>query len=57
MHDGLRLGDLEELRRIPIETVGEVRYLDGREAVARYGGEFGKGAIVVTSRRDADKPD
>jgi hypothetical protein len=57
MHDGLRIGDLEELGRIPIETVGEVRYLDGRDAVARYGGEFGRGAIVVTSRRDADKPD
>lgn len=57
MHDGLRIGGLEELRRIPIERVGEVRYLDGRDAVARYGGEFRLGAIVVTSRRDADKPD
>ena len=50
MHDGLRLGELQELRRIPIATVGEVRYLDSREAVARYGGGFGGGAIVVTSR-------
>jgi outer membrane receptor for ferrienterochelin and colicin len=50
MHDGSRMGELEELRRIPIETVGEVRYLDSRDAVARYGGEFSGGAILVNSR-------
>jgi hypothetical protein len=50
MQDGLRLGDVEELRRIRIETVGEVRYLDSREAVAHYGPSFGKGAILVTSK-------
>jgi outer membrane receptor for ferrienterochelin and colicin len=57
MHDGLRIGELEELRRIPIETVGEIRYLDGRDAVARYGGGFGRGAIEVTSRRDVGNRD
>jgi hypothetical protein len=50
MLDGARIGELEELRRIPITTVGEVRYLDSRDAVARFGGEFSGGAILVTSR-------
>ncbi|HKP76106.1 MAG TPA: TonB-dependent receptor plug domain-containing protein [Longimicrobiaceae bacterium] len=50
MQDGLRLGEFDELRRIPVETVAEVRYLDGREAVARFGPSFGKGAILVTSK-------
>lgn len=48
--DGARLGGTEELRRIPVESVREIRYLAGRDATTKYGTGHGAGVIEVDSR-------
>jgi hypothetical protein len=49
--DGTRLGGFSELQNIPAETVGEIRWLDGRDATQRFGTGHGAGAIEITSKR------
>lgn len=49
--DGSRFGDAERLRDIPVSTVGEVRYRNGRDATTRYGTGYGGGVLEVSSRR------
>jgi hypothetical protein len=48
--DGSRMGGLAELRNIPAESISELRFLDGREAMDRWGQGNSAGAILVTSR-------
>lgn len=48
--DGAIVGEAEELERISVESVEEVRFLDARDATTRYGTGFGGGAIVVVTR-------
>lgn len=43
-------GDLRDLKRIPKEQIGELRYLAGSEAQTRYGPRFAGGVIQVTLR-------
>lgn len=49
--DGMRIGDLSELGRIPIAIVKEIRFLDPGSATVRYGLGFTSGAIVIRTVR------
>lgn len=49
--DGVRLGMFASLETIPVETIREVRWLNGRDATQRYGTGHGAGAIEVLTRR------
>ena len=48
--DGTRLGQLSELGRISSESIGEIRFVPGDEAVQRWGWGYSAGAILITSR-------
>jgi hypothetical protein len=48
--DGVRLGSIEALKEIPSSAVGQIRWLDGREATIWFGTGNGVGAWVITSR-------
>ena len=48
--DQSRLGDVNELKTVPIRQVKSIRHLNGIEATARYGLEHVSGAIVVTTQ-------
>jgi hypothetical protein len=45
--DEIELGELDQLRRISSEEIREIRFIDGRQAVPRYGMEYGAGIIHV----------
>lgn len=45
--DGMRAGDLEALKGIPIRKVDEVRYLTPNKAGVEFGAEHEGGAILV----------
>ena len=49
--DDIRIGDPDELRRIPLTGVREIRFLDSGQATVRYGLGFTSGAIVVRTGR------
>ena len=44
----LQMEGVEHLREIMAKNVKEVRYLEPREANAKYGGNHGGGALLVT---------
>jgi hypothetical protein len=44
------VGGAEALNRITAESVGEIRFVDSREAVLRWGADHGGGAILVSTR-------
>lgn len=48
--DGMRIGGPEALREISSGIVTDLRYVDGLDAVARWGVGHSDGAIVITSR-------
>lgn len=48
--DNNRLGEIADLRNIPLVTVKEIRYLNPSEAMQRFGSGNPGGAIVLTSR-------
>lgn len=48
--DGQYFGDLGSLRQIIAPQVKEIRYLNGPNAVTRYGMQYGTGVIEVTTR-------
>lgn len=48
--DDQELGDLSLLRGIDVAGIREIRFIDGREAVNRYGSEFGAGIVQVITR-------
>ena len=48
--NGGRLGTAGELRTMRAETIGEMRYVQSEEAVARYGMGHSAGVILVTMR-------
>jgi len=47
--DGMRLGDLEELRNIPAAHVQSIRRLSGSEAQFRFGIGHSEGALLVST--------
>lgn len=46
--NGSLRGNVEELRRIRVTNIDGMRFLNGREATARYGTDHPDGAILVT---------
>jgi hypothetical protein len=48
--DGQYFGDLASLRQIIAPQIKQVRYLNGPNAVTRYGMQYGSGVIEVTTR-------
>jgi len=49
--DGIRLGLVEVLREIPLNTISYMEYLDGITATQRFGTDHGGGAILITTMR------
>jgi hypothetical protein len=49
--DGNRVGGSDALRGISSSQLREIRYLDPREAVQRWGTDHGNGAVMVMLRR------
>ena len=49
--DGVRMGSVEYLREVTIETVERVQFLTGAEAASRFGLDHQHGAILVTTRK------
>lgn len=48
--DGARRSDFDDLRNIRASNIREIRYLDSRQATARYGTDDGDGAILVSTK-------
>lgn len=48
--DGVRMGDLDTLRRIRVEDVRELRFLGGPDATLRWGTGHGGGVIEVITK-------
>ena len=48
--DGVRVGTLEELRRLRADAVAEMEYLSPSDATNRFGTNHDTGAILVTTR-------
>jgi hypothetical protein len=48
--DNVRLSGVDDLRQIQLSTIREIRYLQGPEAVIRFGTNNSAGAILVTSK-------
>lgn len=46
--EGVRLGGVQELRRIAIDSVAEVRYLGAQDATTKYGTNHGAGVLEIT---------
>jgi len=49
--DGTRMGGPEELRRLNATEVGEIRYLDSRQATTQFGAGHPSGAIFLLTNR------
>jgi hypothetical protein len=49
--DGVKHGQIGELRSMPKEVVTEIRYINGPDATTRFGTGHMGGAILITSRR------
>jgi hypothetical protein len=47
--DNAKLGDVNELRRVPLTDVHYIRFLDAAAATHRWGGGHGHGAILVST--------
>lgn len=48
--DNVHIGDINELWTIPVSEIQEIRLLDDREAVSRFGTEYNSGIIQVIRR-------
>lgn len=49
--DGARAGGLDQLRRVPRETLAEIRYINASDATTRFGTGHAGGAILVSTKR------
>jgi hypothetical protein len=49
--DNQRIGGEESLRRLQVQDIAELQYLDGRSAVMRWGPDVGGGVIIVIRNR------
>lgn len=49
--DGQRRGGVDELRSIPVLTIGRIEYMNSSDATTRYGTGHDGGAILVTRIR------
>ncbi|HUF68864.1 MAG TPA: hypothetical protein VMM79_09510 [Longimicrobiales bacterium] len=48
--DRILQGGVAALRAIAVQTVEQMRFLDGRDATTQFGTNHGSGAILVTTR-------
>lgn len=48
--DGIRAGDVLELRRVRVTGIVRMEFLRASDATSRYGTNHGGGAILVTTR-------
>ncbi len=48
--DNTRLGEIADLRSLPVTTVREIRYLDPAQAMQRFGSGNPGGVILLISR-------
>ncbi|MGD2218462.1 MAG: hypothetical protein PVJ64_17020 [Gemmatimonadales bacterium] len=48
--DRMEYGELASMRTVVVSDVAEIRYYDGREAVARFGVEYEGGIIQIITR-------
>ncbi len=48
--DNNRLGEISDLRTIPLSTIKDIRYLNPSQAMQRFGSGNSGGVIVLTSR-------
>jgi hypothetical protein len=48
--DGVRVGGLDELRRLRADTVALMEYMSPSDATNRFGTNHDYGAILVTTR-------
>ncbi|HMG12851.1 MAG TPA: hypothetical protein VK571_06735 [Gemmatimonadaceae bacterium] len=48
--DGQFYGELGSLRNINVSSIHEIRYLNGPDAVSKYGMRYGSGAVDVRSK-------
>jgi hypothetical protein len=48
--DGVRAGNLDELRRLRTDVIAEMEYLSPSDATNRFGTNHDTGAILVTTR-------
>jgi hypothetical protein len=48
--DGQPFGEIGSMRGISVNSVDHIRYVPGPDAVTKYGMQYGKGAIEVTTR-------
>src|SRR5262245_40572167 len=49
--DGSRVGDLEYLRNVQLNSIAEIKYLNAAEASNRYGMGLARGVIEVITKR------
>jgi hypothetical protein len=49
--DGLRRGDVNELRQIPASTIARIEYISASDATTRWGTGHTAGVIAVSTRR------
>jgi len=49
--DGSPYGEMEILRTLRVQNIGEMRFIDATDATTRYGGQFQGGVILLTTRR------
>jgi hypothetical protein len=49
--DGVRAGSVDQLRRVPRETLNEIRYVNAADATTRFGTGHAGGAILVATKR------
>ena len=52
-YNDVRLGGVEAMRDIPVETLTSVQFFDGRQASMRFGTGHAHGAIVLSSELEA----
>jgi hypothetical protein len=48
--DGQYFGDLASLRQLLTAQIKQIKYLNGPNAVTRYGMQYGSGIIEVSTR-------
>jgi hypothetical protein len=48
--DGVRVGHVEELRRMRVDVIARMEYMSPSDATNRFGTNHDSGAILVTTR-------
>lgn len=54
--DNVRLGDVESLRNVPVNTILSIRHFNANEATARWGVGHAAGAIYIETLTTSSPP-